>query len=59
VGIACGLDYDVILRGQLGGERCQMVTRHIDTTQPDQPVAIDHHRLREGAVDIHANNPHH
>jgi len=36
-----------------------MVTRHIDTTQPDQPVAIDHHRLREGAVDIHANNPHH
>jgi hypothetical protein len=49
----------MILRRQLGSKRCEMVTRHIYTTQPYQPVAIDHHRLGEGAVNIHANNPHH
>jgi hypothetical protein len=59
MGIARCLDHDVILRRQLGGERCQMIPLHIDTTQPHQPVAIDHHRLGESAMDVHANNPHH
>ena len=59
VGIACCLDHEVILRRQLGSERRKVVTRHLYATQPDQAVAIDHHRLGEGAVNIHANNPHH
>src|SRR3546814_9067369 len=47
----------VIVR-QFRGERSQMLARHVDAAQPDQLVAIYHHRLGEGAMNIHSYDPH-
>src|SRR3546814_4859442 len=35
-----------------------MLARHVDAAQPDQLVAIYHHRLGEGAMNIHSYYPH-
>src|SRR3546814_633628 len=58
LGITSCLDHNMVIVRQFRGERSQMLARHVDAAQPDQLVAIYHHRLGEGAMNIHSYDPH-
>lgn len=51
LGVAGRLDDNMILVRQLGGERGQMIARHVHAAQSGQSVAVDYHRLGKRAVD--------
>src|SRR3546814_9309889 len=58
LGITSCLDHNMVIVRPFRGERSQMLARHVDAAQPDQLVAIYHHRLGEGAMHIHSYAPH-
>src|SRR4051794_20484019 len=57
--VAGGLDHHLVFLGQAAGEALQPGPGHVDPAVRPQPAVLPDHHLREGAVDVHADDAPH
>ena len=57
--VAGGLDHHLVILGQAAGEALQARAGHVDPAVMAQPAILPEHHLREGAVDVHADDAPH